>query len=131
METQDADAREVGGWDEALRRATADGTRTVHSTRFVYVKNVRWSVEGALPRAGAAGELRLRVVNDDADASGTRPPVAGAAVVVTDAAGHRWRGVTGADGTVRMPVEFVAGAVRVEIEHADFSREVGTIEISA
>lgn len=129
MAHQDTDPKRLGGWFEALDRAAADGTRTKESTRFVYVRSVDWSVVGPVPAIGTSGELTLRVVNDDEDASGTPPPIAGATVTVTDAAGGSWVGVTDADGNVKLAVTPKAGPLRVQVEHTDFSRELGSIDV--
>jgi hypothetical protein len=129
MEHQETDPAKLGGWFEALDRAAADGAKTKESTRFVYVHSVDWSVEGAVPAAGASGELTLAVVNDDADASGAHPAVAGATVTVRDADGHEWTAVTGADGRVRLPVAPTKGPLQVTIVHDAFSTEQGTIPL--
>ena len=96
MGTQDTDVSKVGGWFEALDRAAADGARTKESTRFVYVRSVDWKVDGAVPAIGTTGELSISVVNDDADASGSKPPIPGATVTITDGAGGEWIAVTDA-----------------------------------
>ncbi len=129
MEHQDLDTSKLGGWFEALDRAAADGARTKESTRFVYVRSVEWKVDGAVPAIGTSGELSISVVNDDADALGTQPPVAGATVTVSDGAGGEWIAVTDADGRVKLPVAPKAGPLRVQVQHVDFSRELGTIPV--
>ena len=131
MGHQDTDERQLGGWFKALKRAAKDGARTVESTRFVYVKSVRWTVEGAVPAAGTNGQLSISIVNDDEDDSGARPAVPGATVIVRDAAGGEWTAVTDADGRVRLPIAPKAGPLRVEVQHVDFSRELGTIALPA
>jgi hypothetical protein len=131
MEHQDRDTSKVGGWFEALDRAAADGARTKESTRFVYVRSVQWSVDGAVPRAGTSGTLAIRVRNDDADSTGEQPPIAGATVTVRDAAGGTWTAVTGPDGVVRLPVAPTAGPLQVTIEHVDYSVERGSIALPA
>jgi hypothetical protein len=127
METEYKDPSKLGGWSEALKRAQGDGAVVKESTRFLYVKSVRVAVEGAAPKAGVAGPLQLRVVNDDQDASGARPGIAGANVTVTDAAGHVWHGTTTADGRVVVQLGAARGPLRVVVEAADFSRE--TLEL--
>jgi hypothetical protein len=129
MGTQDTDVSKVGGWFEALDRAAADGARTKESTRFVYVRSVDWKVEGAVPAIGTSGELAISVVNDDADASGAQPAVPGATVTVTDGAGGEWIGVTDAEGRVKLPIRPTRGPLKVQVQHVDFSRELGTIDL--
>ena len=129
MGTQDADAANTGGWFEALDRAAADGARTKESTRFVYVRSVDWKVDGAVPAVGTTGDLSISVVNDDADRAGTKPPIAGATITVTDGAGGQWVGVTDADGRVKLPVTPKAGPLRVQVQHVDYSKELGTIPV--
>lgn len=127
MEHQEKDPAQLGGWFDALKRASADGAKTKESTRFVYVRSVTWGVEGAVPASGAAGQLAIRVRNDDAAQDGSHPSIAGAVVTVTDGHGHRWSAVTGPDGLVRLPIEASTGPLHVEITHADFSTEKADI----
>ncbi|MCB0879802.1 MAG: alkaline phosphatase family protein [Thermoleophilia bacterium] len=129
MEHQYTEPEKLGGWFEALDRAAADGARTKESTRFVYVHSVQWAVEGAVPKAGTTGELAIKVVNDDQDAQGTRPAVAGATVTVRDADGHEWSAVTDAEGRIKLPVSPTRGPLQVTIEHTDFSVEKGSIPL--
>jgi hypothetical protein len=130
MEHQDTDPAKVGGWKEALQRAAADGAVTKESTRFVYVRSMRWKVDGDVPAVGTSGSLALTVTNDDIDGTGVRPAMAGATVTVRDADGHEWHGTSDADGHVRIDgVAPTAGPMQVTIEHADFSREEGTIDV--
>lgn len=124
MAHQDADVRRAGGWFDALKRAKSDGVVTKESTRFVYVKSLRVGIVGQAPRTGAAGILRLRVADDDADTRGVRPPIAGARVTVTDATGTVWTGATRPDGTLDVAIAATArGPLRVVVEHDEFSRE--------
>lgn len=129
MGTQDTDVSKVGGWFDALDRAAADGARTKESTRFVYVRSVDWKIDGDVPAIGTTGELSISVVNDDADASGSQPAIPGATVTVTDGAGGEWIAVTDANGRVRLPISPKAGPLRVQIQHVDYSRELGTIPV--
>lgn len=131
MAHQSTDKKQLGGWFKALDRAAADGARTKESTRFVYVRSVRWGVDGAVPALGTSGPLSIAVVNDDADESGAQPAIPGATVTVRDAAGHSWTGVTDAQGRVRLQVSPTAGPLSVSIEHVDYSVERGTIELPA
>lgn len=131
MEHQHTDTKKVGGWFEALDRAAADGARTKESTRFVYVKSVDWKVEGAVPGAGTSGELAIRVRNDDRDADGAQPVVAGATVTVRDADGATWSAVSGDDGLVRLPIAPKRGPLQVVVEHVDFSVERGEVPLPA
>ncbi|MCW2927748.1 MAG: type phosphodiesterase/nucleotide pyrophosphatase [Thermoleophilia bacterium] len=129
QEHQDLDEGKLGGWFQALDRAALDGAKTKESTRFVYVKSVQASVASAVPAAGTTGELAIDVRNDDLDAEGARPPVAGATVTIRDAAGGTWSAVTGADGRVRIPISPTAGPLAVQVEHVDFSRELLTVAL--
>jgi hypothetical protein len=129
MEHQSRDKQQLGGWFEALDRAAADGARTKESTRFVYVRSVQWGVDGAVPAAGTTGPLTLTVRNDDADANGNFPAIAGATVTVRDAAGATWTGVTDAAGRVQLTVT-PTGPLQVQVEHTDFSVERGTIPVA-
>lgn len=130
MEHQETDTTKTGGWFESLKRAKADGVVTKESTRFVYVRSVRVGVEGSVPSARAGGALTLRVVNDDQDASGARPSIAGAVVTVTDASGRKYQGTTTADGRVQIVLPAgVRGPVRVVVEAAEFSRETLTVPL--
>jgi hypothetical protein len=129
MEHQHTNKRKLGGWFEALDRAAADGARTKESTRFVYVRSVRWGVEGAVPQAGTTGVLAMRVVNDDQDEHGDRPAVSGATVTVRDAAGNSWNAVTDREGRIRLPIAPKAGPLQIMVEHVDFSVEHGTVPL--
>jgi hypothetical protein len=129
QEHQHTDESKIGGWFEALDRAAADGARTTESTRFVYVHSVNWSVDGTVPRVGTSGDLSITVVNDDLDAAGTHPSIAGATVTVRDAAGGEWIAVSDADGRVRLPISPKAGPLSVTIRHVDFSTEQGSIPL--
>lgn len=131
METQDTDEAQSGGWFEALDRARVDGVETVESTRFVYVRNLRWQLVSGAPRAGAPGDLVVRVGDDDVDAAGVPKPIAAAEVVVVDADGHRWSGHTGPDGVVRVRIDPTRGPLRLEIRRAGFSLERGTVALEA
>jgi hypothetical protein len=91
---------------------------------------MRWKVDGDVPAVGTSGSLALTVTNDDIDGTGVRPAMAGATVTVRDADGHEWHGTSDADGHVRIDgVAPTAGPMQVTIEHADFSREEGTIDV--
>lgn len=129
MGTQTRVKKDLGGWFKALDRAAADGARTKESTRFVYVRSVQWQVEGTVPRAGTTGPLAISVVNDDDDAAGKKPAIAGATVKVRDAAGGTWTAVTDADGRVRIPISPRRGPLQVQVEHVDYSVERGTIPL--
>jgi hypothetical protein len=129
MEHQSKKKSQLGGWFQALDRAAADGARTKESTRFVYVRSVRWGVDGAVPATGTTGPLTISVVNDDADASGKQPPIAGATVTVRDASGGSWQTVTDAQGRAQLQVSPTAGQLDVTVEHVDFSVEHGAIQV--
>ncbi|MCW2920244.1 MAG: type phosphodiesterase/nucleotide pyrophosphatase [Thermoleophilia bacterium] len=129
MGHQDTDVSKLGGWFQALDRAAADGARTKESTRFVYVRSVDWKVDGAVPALGTTGDLSISVVNDDADASGAKPAIAGATVTVTDGSGGQWVGVTDSDGRVKVQVAPKSGPLRVKVQHVDYSNEQGTVPV--
>lgn len=117
----------LGGWFDALRTS---GVKTVESTRFVYVKSVRYSVHGERPRVGVRSELAIRVVNDDENEQGFRPAVTGARVTVRDASGHEWQASTDAGGVARVEVDpSVAGDLELAITHPAFTTEHGSIPV--
>jgi phosphonoacetate hydrolase len=116
MEHQERDPAKLGGWFEALKES---GVRLVESTRFVYVRTSRVGVVGPVPPAGSRGMLELSVVDDDADESGARPPLAGATVTVRDGAGSTWTGTVGTDGRIRLPVRPRRGPLEVLVTHPE------------
>lgn len=128
MEHQSTDPKELGGWYDALRTS---GVKTVESTRFVYIKNVQWSVHGATPQAGTTSTVAVRVINDDQRGDGVRPAVAGASVRISDGRGHTWVGHTDATGVAHVEVSPAdAGSLTVKITHPGFTEEAGTIPVT-
>lgn len=129
MEHQDTDSQKLGGWDEALKRASAEGARVKHSTRFVYIKSLQWATEGAIPAVGSKGKIAVRIRNDDRDLNGEHPAISGATVTIRDADGHTWSTITGDDGLAEVTVNPTRGPVSITIEHVDYSVEQGVIAL--
>jgi hypothetical protein len=128
MEHGYTDPKKLGGWFDALRTS---GVKTVESTRFVYVKNVRFDIHGEQPRAGATSSVAVRVINDDVNDRGFRPAVAGAKVVLTDDDGNRYEGFTDAGGVAHVQVSPAhAGELRVKITHPAFTTERTAIPVA-
>jgi hypothetical protein len=128
MEHQYTNPKQLGGWFDALRTS---GVKVVESTRFVYVKNVRYDVHGPIPRAGVTSPMAVRVINDDVNDKGFRPAVTGAAVTVSDRAGHIWTGYTDATGVAHLEVTPTDGSpLSIEIDHPAFTSEHGEISVA-
>ena len=120
----------LGGWYDAIRTS---GVKAVESTRFVYIKNMLWSVHGEMPAPGQSGTIAVAVANDDRDTSGQHPAVAGATVVVTDDAGNSWTAHSGPDGVAHIAIApgVDATRLRIHIDHPAFTEEAGVIELGS
>ncbi|MBC7644661.1 MAG: hypothetical protein H7123_06010, partial [Thermoleophilia bacterium] len=88
----------------------------VDTDHMVYLRTMR-----APDVRSKADGVHVRVYDDDATDTGSRPPIAGATVTVRDTAGHTASGVTQPDGSVVVPLVGAEGRLTVQVNHPDFS----------
>lgn len=116
---------QTGGWHEALKASTV---KNKESTRFIYMKNMNYSVHGTPPTKDSASTMQVLVTDDDLGPKGVKKVVEGAIVEFVDAAGKRYSATTGKDGVAK--IDLPAGAqapLRVRVAHDQFTEEQGTL----